>query len=459
MIAKNKIADLVKTGEMLDPQLFSSAGMQTLNLNVDEIKEGSIVDGKILRRTRGGLIVNIGNSEAFLPGSQVDIRPVVDFDQYIDQKMEFEVVKYDLFRQNIIVSRKTILEESTKEKRETLFSEIEVGAVLNGYVKNIVDFGAFIDLNGIDGLLHITDISWGRIKHPSEKLTTGQTISVKVIDLDTDKKRVSLGLKQLSPHPWEGVDTKYPVDSIVTGLVVSLTNYGIFIEIEPGVEGLIHVSEMSWARQVKNPSEVYAKGEDIEARVIAIDLEKKKISLGVKQLSPDPWEEIQDKYEVGAVYKGTVTNLVQFGAFIELYTGVEGLIHVSDLSWTKVKTLPKEMFEIGQEVEVRVLEISVEDRRISLGFKQMQDDPWPEIMGYFEIGKEVSGVIERVIDKGVILNLEMNTEGLIPFLEIPKKKRKELKAELKPNEKLSGLVTAVNLEDRKIILFNEEINQ
>ena len=314
-------------------------------------------------------------------------------------------------------------------------------------------------MNGIDGLLHITDISWGRIKHPSEKLTTGQTISVKVIDLDTDKKRVSLGLKQLSPHPWEGVDTKYPVDSIVTGLVVSLTNYGIFIEIEPGVEGLIHVSEMSWMHKVKKPSEIYSIGDYVKVKVLSVDSEKKKIGLSAKQLTPDPWNEVEEKFKVGSVQKGKIQNLNHFGAFVELEDGVDGLIHASDFSWTKVKTPPKEMFEIGQEVEVRVLEISVEDRRISLGFKQMQDDPWPEIMGYFEIGKEVSGVIERVIDKGVILNLEMNTEGLIPFLEIPKKKRKELKAELKPNEKLSGLVTAVNLEDRKIILFNEEINQ
>jgi small subunit ribosomal protein S1 len=337
--------------------------------------------------------------------------------------------------------------------------KIKEGAILEGRVKNITDYGVFVDLGSIDGLIYITDLSWGRVNHPSEVVGIDEVITVKIIDFDQEKQRVSLGMKQLEPEPWTTVENKYPVGKVVEGKVVNITNYGCFIELEPGVEGLVHVSEMSWARQVKNPSEVYAKGEDIEARVIAIDLEKKKISLGVKQLSPDPWEEIQDKYEVGAVYKGTVTNLVQFGAFIELYTGVEGLIHVSDLSWTKVKTLPKEMFEIGQEVEVRVLEISVEDRRISLGFKQMQDDPWPEIMGYFEIGKEVSGVIERVIDKGVILNLEMNTEGLIPFLEIPKKKRKELKAELKPNEKLSGLVTAVNLEDRKIILFNEEINQ
>jgi small subunit ribosomal protein S1 len=338
---------------------------------------------------------------------------------------------------------------------------IKEGAIVEGRVKNITDYGVFIDLGGIDGLLHITDLSWERVDHPSEVTGLDEILTVKIIDFDEDKKRVSLGLKQLTSHPWENVEESYPEGTKISGKIVSMTNYGVFIEIEPGIEGLLHVSEMSWTRDwnALHPSEMFSLGDEIDAVVLAVDTEERKISLGAKQLQADPWDQIEEKYIVGTIVKGKIYNMKKFGAFMELEDGVDGLMHVSDLSWTKVITHPKEIFEIGQEVKVRVLKISVEDRRVSLGFKQMQDDPWPEIMKYFEIGKEVSGEIVRVIDKGVILNLGMNTEGLIPLLQIPEKKRKEVKAELKPNEKLSGLVTEVNSEDRKIILFNEKINQ
>ena len=337
--------------------------------------------------------------------------------------------------------------------------KIKEGAIVEGRVKNITDYGVFIDLGGIDGLLHITDLSWGRVNHPSELIGLDDNLTVKIIDFDEDKKRVSLGLKQLTPDPWENVEESYPEGIKISGKIVSMTNYGVFIEIEPGIEGLLHVSEMSWARQGKNPSEMFSLGDEVEAIVLTVDTEERKIGLGAKQLQGDPWDQIEEKYIVGTIVKGKIHNMKKFGAFVRLEDGIDALMHVSDLSWTKVITHPKEMFEIGQEVEVRVLEVSKEDRRVSLGFKQMKDDPWPEIMKYFEIGKEVSGEIVRVIDKGVILNLGMNTEGLIPLLQIPEKKRKEVKAELKPNEKLSGLVTEVNSEDRKIILFNEKINQ
>jgi len=345
--------------------------------------------GHIQRRIKGGMVVDLGGVQAFLPGSQIDVRPVQNFDQYVDQDMEFRIVKLNEFRKNIVVSHKAILEESLAEQRESLFKELEVGKVVEGRVKNITDFGVFIDLGGIDGLLHITDLSWGRVNHPSEVVEMDETLTVKIIDFDEEKKRVSLGLKQLTPHPWEHVQDKYPEGTKIKGKVVSMTNYGAFVEIEPGVEGLIHVSEMSWTHHVKNPSEIYNLGDEVEAVVLSIDAEERKISLGAKQLQPDPWDEIEDKYMVGTVVKGKVINLTQFGAFVELEEGIDGLIHVSDLSWTKVVRHPREVIEKGQEVEVRVLEVSRESRRIALGLKQVEEDPWPKIIEHFETGKEV----------------------------------------------------------------------
>jgi len=327
------------------------------------------IQGSIVRRIKGGMIVDLGTVTAFLPGSQIDVRPIQDFNDYLDKEMDFKIVKFNEARKNIVVSHKVILEESLKEQREELFGKIKVGEVLEGRVKNITDFGVFIDLGGVDGLLHITDLSWGRVNHPSEIVKMDETITVKVIDYDEEKKRISLGLKQLTPHPWENMMDKYPIDTQVSGKVVSMTNYGAFIEIEPGVEGLIHVSEMSWTRHIKNPSELYSMGDEVEAIVLSIDSEERKISLGVKQLQPDPWDKIEEKYMVGTVCTGKVMNLTQFGAFIELEEGIDGLIHVSDLSWTKVVRHPKEILEKGQEIEVRVLEVSRDSRRISLRIK------------------------------------------------------------------------------------------
>ena len=305
-----------------------------------EIKEyfdnEEIITGKIVRRIKGGMIVDLNSVQAFLPGSQIDVRPVQDFDRYLDQEIDLRIVKLNETRKNIVVSHKVILEESLKEQREALFDKLEAGQVLEGRVKNITDFGVFIDLGGIDGLLHITDLSWGRVNHPSEVVAMDDTLMVKVIDYDKEKKRVSLGLKQLTPHPWEDVDTKYPIESTIKGKVVSMTNYGVFVEIEPGVEGLIHVSEMSWTRHVRNPSELFSMGDEVDAMVLSIDSEERKISLGAKQLQPDPWDEIEDRFMIGTVQKGKVINLTQFGAFVELAEGIDGLIHVSDLSWTKV---------------------------------------------------------------------------------------------------------------------------
>ena len=423
----------------------------------DAFENEKIIKGKIVRRIKGGLIVDLGVVQAFLPGSQVDVRPIQDFDIYLDREIEIRIVKFNESRKNIVVSHKIILEDSLQEQREALFKELEVGSILEGRVKNVTDFGVFVDLGGIDGLLHITDLSWGRVNHPSEVLSMNDLITVKVIEYDEDRKRVSLGLKQLAPHPWEDVEIKFPIGNVVKGKVVSLTNYGCFIELEPGVEGLVHVSEISWTKHIKNPSEVYNMGDEVDAKVLSIDIEDKKISLGVKQLTPDPWDEIEEKYMVGTVHKATVQNLTQFGAFAALEEGVDGLVHVSDLSWTKVVKHPKEVVEKDQEIEVRILEISRENRRISLGFKQVGDDPWPEIVNHYEAGKEVSGEIIRVLDKGIIIQLDMDVEGIIPFGKMSKKDRRALANQYEIGANLSGIVMKVSPEDKKVVLYKEEL--
>ena len=416
-----------------------------------------IITGKIVRRIKGGMVVDLGTVQAFLPGSQLDVRPITDFDIYVDKDIDLRIVKLNEARKNIVVSHKLILEESLIEQREALFQEIEIGSIMEGRVKNITDFGVFVDLGGIDGLLHITDLSWGRVNHPSEIIELNDEITVKVIEYDAERKRVSLGLKQLTPHPWEEVEIKYPIGTTVKGTVVSLTNYGAFIEIESGVEGLIHVSEISWTRHIKNPSEEYSMGDIIEAKVISIDVEERKISLGVKHLTPDPWDEIEKEFEVGKIYSGKIRNLAQFGAFVELKEGIDGLIHVSDLSWTKVVRHAKNVLEKDQEIDVVILDISRENRKISLGLKQVQDDPWPEIVNHFESGKEVSGGIIRVLDKGIIIQLEMDVEGIIPFGKMSKKDRRALASQYEVGANLSGIVMKVSPEDKKIILFKEEL--
>ncbi len=423
----------------------------------DAYSNEKIIKGKIIRRIKGGLIVDLGVVQAFLPGSQVDVRPIQDFDVYLDKEIELRIVKFNESRKNIVVSHKIILEDSLKEQREALFKELEVGSIIEGRVKNVTDFGVFVDLGGIDGLLHITDLSWGRVNHPSEIISLNDKITVKVIEYDLERKRVSLGLKQLTPHPWEDIDTKFPIGKVVRGKVVSLTNYGCFIELEPGIEGLIHHSEISWTKHIKNPSEEYSMGDEVDAKVLSIDIEDRKISLGVKQLTPDPWDKIEEKYMVGTVHNVIVKNLTQFGAFAELEKDIDGLIHVSDMSWTKVVRHPKEILEKGQEVEVRILEVSRENRRISLGLRQVSDDPWPQLVEFFESGKEVSGEIIRILDKGIITLLEKDVEGIIPFGKMSKKDRRNLASQYEVGANLSGIVMKVSPEDKKVILYKEEL--
>ena len=419
---------------------------------------GEIIKGTIVKRIKGGMVVDLKGVQAFLPGSQIDVRPVKDFDKYLNVEMDLKVVKFNEMRKNVVVSHKAILEESLAEKRDEIFSKLEIGAIMEGRVKNITDFGVFIDLGGIDGLLHITDLSWGRINHPSEIISMEDSLTVKVIDFDNEKKRVSLGLKQLTPHPWETVESDFPQGEKVKGKVVSMTNYGAFIEIKSGIEGLIHVSEMSWTRHVKNPSELYSLGDEVEAIVLSIDSDERKISLGAKQLTEDPWDKIEEKYSIGAVVNGKVINLTQFGAFVELEEGIDGLIHVSDFSWTKVIKHPKEMIDKDQKIEVRILEVSRESRRISLGIKQLVDDPWPELVKNYESGSVHEGEIVKVLDKGIILMLQDEIEGIIPFGAQSKKQRKEISQKYDVGNKISGSVMEVKPENKKVILFSDELS-
>tara|TARA_B100000470_G_scaffold109582_1_gene84597 strand:+ start:3477 stop:5393 length:1917 start_codon:yes stop_codon:yes gene_type:complete len=419
---------------------------------------GEIFSCKIIKRIKGGMIVDINGLPGFLPGSQIDVRPIKDFDNFLDKDIEVRVVKLNEARKNIVVSHKVIIEDSLQEKREEFLSEIEVGQIIEGRVKNITDFGVFIDLGGIDGLLHITDLSWGRVNHPSEIVELDETISIKIIDYDESKQRVSLGLKQLMPHPWENVQDTYPIGSKVKGKIVSLTNYGAFVELEAGVEGLIHVSEMSWTRHIKNASEIYSIAEEVNAQVLAIDKDDRKISLGIKQLEPDPWDDIQERYIIGTLHKGKIINITQFGVFVELEDGIEGLIHVSDLSWTKIVRHPKEMVQKDEDIEVSIIEVSREKRKISLGLKQISEDPWPDLIKKYETGKEVTGEIIKILDKGIILQLDDDVEGIVPFSARSSKGRKEKLSKYNSGDKITGLVMEVKPEDKKIVIYIDDLS-
>ena len=430
--------------------------------NWKEIREyydtGEIFSCKIIKRIKGGMIVDINGLPGFLPGSQIDVRPIKDFDNFLDKDIEVRVVKLNEARKNIVVSHKVIIEDSLQEKREEFLSKIKVGQIIEGRVKNITDFGVFIDLGGIDGLLHITDLSWGRVNHPSEIVELDETISIKIIDYDESKQRVSLGLKQLMPHPWENVEDTYPIGSKVKGKIVSLTNYGAFVELEAGVEGLIHVSEMSWTRHIKNASEIYSIAEEVNAEVLSIDKDDRKISLGIKQLGPDPWDDIQERYIIGTLHKGKIINITQFGVFVELEDGIEGLIHVSDLSWTKIVRHPKEMVQKDEDIEVSVIEVSREKRKISLGLKQISEDPWPDLIKKYETGKEVTGEIIKILDKGIILQLDGDVEGIVPFGARSSKGRKEKLSKYNSGDKITGLVMEVKPDDKKIVVYIEDLS-
>jgi len=382
---------------------------------------GDKITGRVARRIKGGLVVDIMGVDAFLPGSQVALRQVPDFDALIGDEMEVKIIKINKSRRNIVVSRRVVLEEEREHMRAQLLNEIAVGQVRQGIVKNITDFGVFIDLGGVDGLLHITDMSWGRIRHPSELVSLGDKIDVKILDFDERTSRISLGLKQMTPYPWENIEQKYPLGRKVKGRVVSITDYGAFVELEKGIEGLIHISEMSWTQHIKHPSKIMNVNDEVEAVVLSVDKDNEKISLGIKQMEPDPWTTIEDKYPVGTTVSGKVRNLTAFGAFVELEEGIDGLVHISDMSWTKRVQHPSEMMKKGDKIDVKILKVDHENRRISLGFKQLEDDPWPEIAKKYSVGSECLGSVTRVMDRGVVVELDGEVEGFVPSTQLGRK--------------------------------------
>ena len=413
---------------------------------------GEVIKGKIMRRIKGGLVVDVLGIDAFLPGSQIDVRPVRDFDALLGREMDFRVVKVNHPSENIVVSHKILVEEELADQRKAILSGLEKGQILEGIVKAISDFGVFIDLGGVDGLVHITDLSWGRINHPSEVVKLDQTVNVVVLDFDQEKKRISLGMKQLQPHPWEKIDEKYPVGTKVSGKVVSLTDYGAFIEIEKGIEGLIHISEMSWTQHVKHPSQMVSMGQVIEAVILSLDVQGKKISLGMKQLEPDPWNTILGKYPIGSKHKGAVRNLTNFGVFVELEQGIDGLIHISDLSWTKKIRHPGEVVKKGETIDVIILGIDIEQRRISLGHKQLNDNPWDAFSNAYKVGTEIEGKVVRIIEKGVIVELPLGVDGFVPLSQLSQTPIKNLAEAFQVGDSLPMTVIEFDGESKKIVL-------
>jgi len=413
---------------------------------------GEIVRGKCVRRIKGGIVVDLSGVDAFLPGSQIDVRPIRDFDALIGQMMDFKIVKINNLRKNIVVSHRALVEEAMKGQREKILADLQKGQVLEGTVKNITDFGVFIDLGGVDGLLHINDLSWGRVAHPSEVVGLDAKIKVIVLDYNEDKDRISLGLKQLQPHPWEDVGAKYPVGSVIRGKVVSISDYGAFVELERGVEGLIHISEMSWTQHIKHPSKILAVGEMLDAKVLNINKEERKISLGLKQLEPDPWETLAERYPVGSRHTGKVRNLTNFGAFVDLEEGIDGLIHISDLSWTKKIRHPGEVVKKGDEIEVIVLNVDKDNRRISLGYKQTQDNPWDTLEDKYKPNTITQGKVIRLIEKGLIVELPESVDGFVPMSQLVKENLTKPADGYQIDDLLTLTVIEFNKDSKKIVL-------
>ncbi len=418
---------------------------------IAEYKEGSIAKGRVSRIVKGGFIVDIYGMDCFLPNSLSTFRGRER--QVLGQEFNFMIIKINRLRKNIVVSRRDALQKEKEEAQKKLWEELQEGDVREGTVKNITDFGAFIDLGGVDGLLHITDMSWGKVSHPSELIKVGEKIKVKVLSVDRENSKVALGLKQLTEDPWLKVEEKYPVGSKVKGKVVNIMPYGVFVELEVGVEGLVHISEMSWSRRNINPNELFQVGQEIEAVVLSIDKDKRKISLGVKQLQPNPWETIDEKLPVGSVVKGRVRGFTEYGAFIEVLDGIEGMVHVSDLSWTRRVSHPQEVLKKGQEIEVKVLAIDKEAQKIALGVKQLKPNPWPEIVEKYKIGSVVEGEVVKVTNFGVFVKLEEDLEGLVYMSEMDK----ALLDQLKPHSKVKVRIVKVDQDQMKIGLSMKDI--
>ncbi|MBO5643549.1 MAG: 30S ribosomal protein S1 [Kiritimatiellae bacterium] len=412
--------------------------------------EGSVVTGTVIKATRGGLLVKIDDVEAFLPGSQVEITPVKELEGYVGQTFDFKVIKISNERRNLIVSRRELIEGTLAEKRAELMGSLQKGEVRKGRVKNITDFGAFIDLDGLDGLLHITDMSWGRIKHPAEVLKVGQEIDVMVLDVDRDRERVSLGLKQTTVNPWETIQEQFPVGSRVSGKVVNLAAYGAFIEIAPGIEGLVHISEFSWTKRVARASDMLAMGDEVQVVVLSVDIENQKIALGIRQTQANPWDTVQDRFPVGSRISGKVRNFTAYGAFVELEEGIDGMIHVSDMSWMRKINHPSECLQKGQEVEAVVLDVNPKEQRISLGLKQAQEDPWEKIAQKFPVGGVVKGKVSKTASFGAFIELEDGVDGLVHISQISDQRVEKVKDALEVGQEVEARIVKVDRAERRI---------
>lgn len=411
--------------------------------------DDGIIKGVIINRVKGGFSVDVG-LQAFLPGSQADLRPIRNFDEMVGQTYDFKILKYNRRRNNIVLSRRVLLEQDLAAKRAEVMASLEDGQEVDGIVKNITEYGVFVDLGGVDGLLHITDISWGRVRHPAELFSVGDNIRLKVLSFDLDKKKISLGMKQLAPDPWTTAREKYPVGAKTTGKVVSITNYGIFVELEEGVEGLIHVSEISWTRKIRHPSKVVNVGEEVEAVVLDIQPENRRISLGMKQVEPNPWEVISEKYPVGTVIEGRIKNITDFGLFIGIDDDIDGLVHISDISWIKRIKHPSEIYKKGDLVQAVVLEIDKDNERFSMGIKQLESDPWESVKNRYPISTKVTGTVTNVTDFGIFVELEEGIEGLVHVSEVSTERIKTPVGQYEVGDELSARVMNVNADERKI---------
>lgn len=420
---------------------------------VDHFKSGELLTGTITSKTKGGLIVDISGLETFLPGSQIDVKPVTDYDQYVGKTMDFKVVKINEQIRNAVVSHKALIESDLEEQRGEIMSKLEKGQVLEGIIKNVTDFGAFVDLGGVDGLLYITDISWGRISHPNEVLENGQKLNVVVLDFDDEKKRISLGLKQLTPHPWDNLGEDVQEGSTVKGKVVNIEDYGAFLEVNPGVEGLVHVSEITWSSQPINAKEFFQMGDEYEAKVVTLDKEERKMSLSIKQLSDDPWENIEEKYPAESKHTGVVKNITPYGVFVELEVGIGGMIHISDLSWTKRYNHPSEFTKVDEEIEVVIISIDKENRKLSLGHKQLEDDPWNTFETIFPIHSIHEGTVTRVEDKGAIVQLEYGLEAFAPTRHL----KKEDGSMVAADETNSFAIIEFDRNDKRIMVSHSRV--
>ncbi|MAV39222.1 MAG: 30S ribosomal protein S1 [Puniceicoccaceae bacterium] len=427
----------------------------------ENCEEGSIVQGRVRSIVKGGLIVSIG-VDSFLPTSQIDVQAPKNLEQYVGQTYDFKVIKINSERKNIVVSRRELVEEQRIEKRRKLLDEVKPGDRQRGQVKNITDYGAFVDLDGLDGLLHITDMSWGRIQHPSEMLKQGEEIEVVIIEIDRDRERVSLGLKQMHPNPWEKIDEKYPLGAQVKGRVVNLVPYGAFIELEEGVEGLVHVTELSWTKRINKPGEILKIGEEISAVVLGIQKEEQKISLGVRQLEDNPWEVAKVKYPIGMLIEGEVRNLTTYGAFIELEDGIDGMIHVSDISWTRKVNHPSEVLKKGDPIKAIVLNVDIDAQRIALGVKQLSTDPWEEIENHFKIGDVIEAKVSKITSYGAFVELDNDIDGLVHISQVSEERIENIKEVLNEGDSVKSRVIKIDKNERRIGLsikaanYNEE---